>query len=67
MEEFILYRFSNKFKISNFLKEDDKALITAETNPELFVQWALFFEKNHPILERTISKVVENINMEKFQ
>ena len=53
-------------KISNFLKEDDKALITAETNPELFVQWALFFEKNHPILERTISKVVENINMEKF-
>lgn len=56
----------NNKNISNFLKEDDKALITAETNPELFVQWALFYEKNHPLLERKISKVVENIYMEKF-
>ena len=30
-------------KISTFLNEDDDALITAETNPELFVQWSLFF------------------------
>ena len=34
------------YKISSFLNEDDDALITAETNPGLFVQWALFFNKN---------------------
>ena len=34
-------------KISTFLNEDDDALITAETNPELFVQWSLL-EKNTP-------------------
>jgi len=52
-------------KISTFLNEDDDALITAETNPELFVQWSLFFREKHPILERVIKNVLMNINEKK--
>lgn len=54
-------------KIDTFLNTDDDALITAETNPELFVQWALFFREKHPILERVIDNVVQNINEKKYQ
>lgn len=53
-------------KISSFLNNDDDALITAETNPGLFVQWALFFIKKHPILEIVIENVVKNIETNKF-
>ncbi len=53
-------------KISTFLNEDDDALITAETNPELFVQWSLFFREKHPILERVIQNVLMNINEKKY-
>ncbi len=54
-------------KIDTFLNTDDNALITAETNPELFVQWALFFREKHPILERVIDNIVQNINEKKYQ
>lgn len=54
-------------KIATFLNDDDDALITAETNPELFVQWALFFREKHPLLERVIDNVVQNINEKKYQ
>ena len=54
-------------KIDTFLNTDDDALITAETNPELFVQWALFFREKHPILERVIDNVLQNINEKKYQ
>jgi len=53
-------------KISDFLNDDDDSLITAETNPELFVQWALFFVKDHPILEKTIENVTKNIIQKKY-
>ncbi|MDB3866635.1 glycosyltransferase [Acidimicrobiia bacterium] len=53
-------------RISDFLAEEDNALITAETNPDLFVQWALFFVKDHPILERTIELVTQNIINNKY-
>jgi len=54
-------------KIDTFLNTDDDALITAETNPELFVQWALFFREKHPILEKVINNVIQNINEKKYQ
>jgi len=52
-------------KISSFLNDDDDSLITVERNPELFVQWALFFQRNHPILERVIENVLANISKNK--
>jgi mannosyltransferase OCH1-like enzyme len=40
----------------------ESAIITREPNtPYEYVQWALFFCKNHPILEKTIQNIVFNI------
>ena len=48
--------------LDNLITHNDKAIITRERNPNLFVQWCLMFEADHPILERTIQKCIENIN-----
>lgn len=47
--------------LDDLIAPDDSAIITAENNPNMFVQWALFFEPNHPILKRTIDLIVYNI------
>lgn len=58
---------------STFLKPLDElvqgqmAVITREPNPPYeYVQWALFFCKNHPILEKTINNIVYNITNRVF-
>lgn len=58
---------------STFLKPLDElinnqsAIITREPNPpHEYVQWALFFCKNHPILKKTIDNVVYNIKNKLF-
>ena len=43
------------------IKDDDEAIITAEGNPNLYVQWALIFSKEHPILKKTIELIINNI------
>ena len=52
--------------LDNLIGESDEAIITAEGNPNLFVQWALIFRAGHPILERTIDLIVENIKKNRF-
>tara|TARA_B100002019_G_scaffold292700_1_gene316745 strand:- start:795 stop:1508 length:714 start_codon:yes stop_codon:yes gene_type:complete len=47
--------------IDKFIKKDDEALISAEQNPGNYIQWALFFKKEHPILMRTVELIVDNI------
>jgi len=47
--------------LDDLLVESDKAVITREKNPGLFVQWCLMFEANHPILEAVIKKALENV------
>ena len=47
--------------LNNLIREDDEAIITAEGNPGFYVQWALIFSKQHPILKKTIELVVNNI------
>jgi mannosyltransferase OCH1-like enzyme len=47
--------------LDDLIKENDKAIITAEGNPNLYVQWALIFSKEHPILKRTIDLICENL------
>ena len=37
--------------LENLISPSDKAIITAEKNKNLFVQWALLFEKNYIILK----------------
>ena len=47
--------------LDNLIRDEDKAIITAETNPNTYVQWALIFDKGHPILKEVINLVVDNI------
>lgn len=51
--------------LDSLIENTDKAVITRENNNGLFVQWCLMFEKNHPILEKTIEKCVHNISTRK--
>ena len=52
--------------LSELIKDDDKAIITAEGNPGFYVQWALIFSKGHPILKKTIELIVDNIENNKY-
>lgn len=47
--------------LDNFIRDSDEAIITAEGNPNYYVQWALIYNKGHPILKKTIELIVENI------
>jgi mannosyltransferase OCH1-like enzyme len=47
--------------LSELICEDDSAFITAEGNPDIYVQWGMIYSKGHPILKRTIEIVVNNI------
>ena len=52
--------------LNELIKDDDEAIITAEGHPPCYVQWALIFNKNHPILKNTIDLIVENIENNKY-
>jgi mannosyltransferase OCH1-like enzyme len=52
--------------LDELINEKDEAIITAEKNPEMFVQWALIFNKEHPILKKTIELIVKNIKYNKY-
>jgi mannosyltransferase OCH1-like enzyme len=54
------------YPLKDLIKENDDAIITAEGNPNLYVQWALIFSKNHYILKKTIELIVENIQYNKY-
>ncbi len=47
--------------LNTLIRENDKAIITNEGNPNLYVQWALIYSKGHPILKRTIKLICKNI------
>jgi mannosyltransferase OCH1-like enzyme len=47
--------------IGKIVNNNDNALITRESNIGSFVQWCMFYKKNHIILEKTINKVLQNI------
>ena len=53
--------------LTGLIQPDDKAIITAERNKDLFVQWALIFEKGHPVLTRTLEKIIEAVRNEEFK
>ena len=47
--------------LNELIRSTDQAIITAEGNPNLYVQWALIFSKGHPILKKTIDLIISNI------
>ena len=53
--------------LENLISPSDRAIITAEKNKNLFVQWALLFEKNHIILENTLNNIIRDIHNNKNQ
>jgi mannosyltransferase OCH1-like enzyme len=52
--------------LDEFIRPDDTAIISRERNPEVFVQWALIFDKNHPFLQKTFNRVIENLAGNKY-
>jgi mannosyltransferase OCH1-like enzyme len=55
-----------KCPLHSFICDEDSAIITAEGNPNMFVQWALIFAKGHPILKKTIELIVDNIKNNRY-
>ena len=47
--------------LNELIRSTDEAIISAEGNPNIYLQWALIFSKGHPILKKTIELVVSNI------
>jgi mannosyltransferase OCH1-like enzyme len=57
---------SIKGSLNDFIRADDRAIISRERNPGMYVQWALVYEPNHPFLKRTLEFVIENIKYNKY-
>lgn len=53
-------------KIDDFVRPDDTAVISLESNLERYVQWALIFEANHPIMQTTFNLVVDNLKNNRY-
>lgn len=53
-------------KLDSLILPSDEAIVSKERNPEMYVQWALIFSKDHPFLKRTLEKVVQNISDNAF-
>ena len=51
--------------LDGLIRDKDKAIITAENNQKLFVQWALIFSKNHKILEYTLTNILKDVSLGK--
>lgn len=47
--------------LNTLIKSEDKAIISREKNPNIFLQWCMMFEANHPLLQLTIDKCVYNV------
>jgi mannosyltransferase OCH1-like enzyme len=57
---------SIKGSLNNFIQPDDRAIISRERNPALYVQWALVYEAGHPFLKKALELVLDNIRNNKY-
>lgn len=55
-----------KGNLDKWILPADKAVITSQRFEGLYVQWALIFDKGHPFLQRTLDKVIDNIQNNRF-
>lgn len=49
-------------KLSDFISQDHNALVSRETNPSIFLQWMLVFDKRSEIMKKCIEICCFNIN-----
>jgi len=54
------------YPLRDLIRDEDDAIVTAEGNAGLYVQLALIFRKKHPILQKTIELIVDNIRENRF-
>ena len=52
-------------QLNQFIREDDQCILSPEDNPSFYVQWALVSDKGHPIMEKVIEMIVQNIEENK--
>jgi len=52
--------------LDQLMNPDDDAIVSLEGNLEWYLQWALVFNKGHPILKRTIDSIVDNIKNNRY-
>ncbi|MEY8761840.1 glycosyltransferase family 32 protein [Chryseobacterium tongliaoense] len=48
------------------IKDNDEAVISRERHPDLYVQWGLIFNKNHPFLKKTLELMLDNIKTHRY-
>ena len=48
--------------LNKFIHKNDRAILSKEKNKDIFIQWCLIFNKNHPILKEVIDLVNYNID-----
>jgi mannosyltransferase OCH1-like enzyme len=53
-------------RLDDFIEPADKAVISFEKNPGVYVQWALVYEAGHPFLQKTLQLILENIGQNKY-
>lgn len=53
-------------KIDDFIKPEDVAVISNESNLNFFLQYVLFFEPQHPILKRTMDLMISNLRQNTY-
>ena len=58
-------KFNNA--IRTFINDDDEGVISAEKNEGNYVQWALFYKKEHPILSKTVEYIIANMDSELYK
>ena len=52
--------------LDTFICPEDEAIISTESGRDTVTQWALIFNKGHPILKRTIDIIVDNIKNNRY-
>jgi len=53
---------TTNMRLDDFITEGDSAIISASETKGLYCNDILFFEKNHPILERVLSLIIKYVN-----
>jgi len=52
--------------LETLIRPQDEAVISAEGNVGVLVQWAMIFAAQHPLLKKTIDLVVDNVQNNRF-
>ncbi|WP_412850259.1 glycosyltransferase family 32 protein [Chryseobacterium sp. PMSZPI] len=52
--------------LRHLIKDEDQAVISMERHVDLYLQWALIFDKNHPFLKKTLELMLDNIETHRY-